>query len=129
MMDTLYVKIKNYPKIKREILEVKKNIYLDLHSIIEDITRKEKEEEELNKILVKIGEATEIIDNIVSLLPPKEEIEKLEEEKKEKSKKSKKKSNTEIVEDQKRDYIKEELNKIEEELRRIQEELLKLARQ
>ncbi|MEM1804998.1 MAG: hypothetical protein QXR54_01050 [Nanopusillaceae archaeon] len=128
-MNTLYVKIKNYPKIKREILEVKKNIYLDLHSIIEDITRKEKEEEELNKILVKIGEATEIIDNIVSLLPPKEEIEKLEEEKKEKSKKSKKKSNTEIVEDQKRDYIKEELSKIEEELRRIQEELLKLARQ
>ncbi|MEM4772814.1 MAG: hypothetical protein QW648_02270 [Nanoarchaeales archaeon] len=127
MMTTLYVKIKNYPKIKREILEVKKNVYLDLHSIIEDITRKEKEEEELNKILVKIGEATEIIDNIVSLLPPKEEIEKLEEEKKEKSKKSKKKS--EIVEDQKRDYIKEELNKIEEELRKIQEELLKLARE
>ncbi|MEM0379578.1 MAG: hypothetical protein QW483_01675 [Nanopusillaceae archaeon] len=128
MMDTLYVKIKEYPKVKKELLEVKKNIYLDLHSIIEDITKKEKEEEKFNRVLVKIGEATEIIDNLISILPSKEEIEKLEEEKNEKSKKYKKKQSSENIEEPKKDYIKEELNKIEEELKRIQEELLKLAR-
>jgi len=124
-METLYVKISNAPEVKRRILEVKKNIYLNLHDVIEDIANKEKYEEKLNKILTKIGEASEILDNLISSIPSREDIEKLEEE--EKKKERKKKTKEEEKKEEKRDYIKEELDKIEEELRRIQEELLKLA--
>jgi len=123
-MDILYVKISNAPEVKRRILEVKKNIYLNLHDLIEDIASKEKYEEKLNKILTKIGEASEILDNLISSIPSREDIEKLEEEEK---KKRKKKTKGEEKKEEKRDYIKEELDKIEEELRKIQEELLKLA--
>ena len=122
-MDTLYVKISNAPEVKRRILEVKKNIYLNLHDLIEDIASKEKYEEKLNKILTKIGEASEILDNLISSIPSREDIEKLEEAVKKKEKKKKQKEE----EKEKRDYVKEELDKIEEELRKIQEELLRLA--
>jgi len=124
-MTTLYVKISNAPEVKRKILEVKKNIYLNLHDVIEDLANKDKYDEKLNKILTKIGEASEILDNLISLLPSREEIEKIEEEEK---KKERKKKSKEKVEEEKKDVIREELDKIEEELRKIQEELLKLAR-
>jgi len=124
-MYTLYVKISNAPEVKRKILEVKKNIYLNLHDVIEDLANKDKYDEKLSKILTKIGEASEILDNLISILPSREEIEKIEEEEK---KKEKKKKSKEKVEEEKRDIIRDELDKIEEELRKIQEELLKLAR-
>lgn len=96
-----------------------------MYDIIEDISNKEKYEEKLNKILTKIGEASEVLDNLMSSIPSREDIEKLEEEsKKEKRKRSGKK---EEKEQERRDYVKDELSKIEEELRALQEELSKLA--
>ncbi|RDD52422.1 hypothetical protein BA065_01770 [Nanoarchaeota archaeon NZ13-N] len=124
-METLYIKIPKASEVKRKLLEVKKNIYLNLHDTIEDLTTKDKYDEKLSKILTKIGEASEILDNIKSVIPSREEIEKLEEGTEKKRARSKKEEKK--VEEEKKDYIKEELGKIEEELKRIQEELLRLA--
>ena len=124
-MDPLYVRIPNAPEVKRKLLEVKKNIYLNLHDVIEDISSKNRYEERLNKILTKIGEFSEILDRLMSSIPSREEVEKIEKKSKKRKKGAKKEENH--IEERK-DYIKEELDKLEEELKKIQEELLRLTR-
>ena len=123
MASHVYKKIENYLEVKRKILEVKKNLYISLHDILEDEKNQEKFVDKLDKILVKIGEIKDLLDDFEKRLPPKEEIAELLEESKKRGKKTK--ESTDEVPIQKTELS--ELEKIEEELRKIEEELKKLS--
>ena len=123
MASHVYKKIENYLEVKRKILEVKKNLYISLHDILEDEKNQEKFVDKLDKILVKIGEIKDLLDDFEKRLPPKEEIAELLEESKKRGKKTKESANEVPI--QKTELS--ELEKIEEELRKIEEELKKLS--
>ncbi len=121
---TLYVRIPNYIEVKRNLLEIKKDIYLMLYDSLKILQQRKERIRLLNEIRVKITEIEKDIKKLKELLPREElkKIKNMEEIKKEIEKREKEIEEIK-VEVEKRSETKDELELIEEELKKIEEEL------
>jgi len=148
---TIYVKVPEPIEVKRKILESKRNIYLQLHTVLEEIHNKEKKIKLMNDAIEKIGEINGLLNRLKEVLPPGDEVEKIKKKKAKKEettpKKRGRKKKSQEPQQEKVEVIKEdtgessakeeeketikfeidELKQIEDELKKIEEELKNLV--
>ncbi len=127
---TLYVRIPNYIEIKRNLLEIKKDIYLTLKETLDIVKEREKRKRLILEAYTKIREIENDLRKLKEVLP-KEEIKKIKgiEEIEKKVKEEEKKIEEEIKKEEVKiikEEEKDELKMIEEELKKIEEELKSL---
>jgi chromosome segregation ATPase len=136
--DNLYVEIESEKDILGVIKRVKKNIYLQLYDVLQDIKDHEVKSQRLDKLLENIRSIKDIIDELLNSLPETKEIEELYKEINSEElnkveiiekKKRKKKPKVEVIKEENKEdnnQIRKELDDISSELEELKEELKKL---
>jgi len=79
---TIYVKVPEPLEVKRKLLESKRSVYLQLHTVLEELKSREKKIKLLNNALEKLGEINGLLTRLREILPPREEVEKIKSSKK-----------------------------------------------
>jgi chromosome segregation ATPase len=134
----LYIGIRSHKDIVKELREGKKNIYLMLYKVLEEIKAHDLRINKLKEMENKVLEMKGIVSELLKEMPEIEDVENIlsdisEEEKEEeeyyievikKEEKKSKKAKKESKEDNKN--VKEELDEISRELAELKEELKKL---
>jgi chromosome segregation ATPase len=136
--DNLYVEIESEKDILEAIKRVKKNIYLQLYDVLQDIKDHEVKSQRLDKLLENIKSIKDIIDELLNSLPETKEIEELYKEINSEElnkveiiekKKRRKKPKVEVIKEENKEdnnQIRKELDDISAELEELKEELKKL---
>jgi chromosome segregation ATPase len=136
--DNLYVEIESERDILGVIKRVKKNIYLQLYDVLQDIKDHEVKSQRLDKLLENIKSIKDIIDELLNSLPETKEIEELYKEINSEElnkveiiekKKRRKKPKVEVIKEENKEdnnQIRKELDDISAELEELKEELKKL---
>ena len=139
---TIYVKVPEPTEVRKRLLESKRNIYLQLHTVLEEIKNKDRKIKLLNDAVEKIGEINGILTRLKEIMPPRSELEQIKKktQKKEETPKKrgrkKKEEQVKIVKEETKPVEVEkasikveidELKQIEDELKKIEEELKNLV--
>jgi chromosome segregation ATPase len=136
--DNLYVEIESEGDILGVIKRVKKDIYLQLYDVLQDIKDHEVKSQRLDKLLENIKSIKDIIDELLNSLPETKEIEELYKEINSEElnkveiiekKKRRKKPKVEVIKEENKEdnnQIRKELDDISAELEELKEELKKL---